>query len=200
MEAHRFQPHELPSEEELQELAAGRGADVAIEFCFKLEDGAEFFFGVRCGAGLNTEQIVLFLSRGLSCGRGDMWTGFQDFLSRLEGSLSLEAGSLNQKLENVEIGIVDYWRRGDVVEVWSERSEALPSLEQLSDLMGKFPSLDRNTIKFVCLESNFMTPLHHWFGVEVSSETGGEHVLDVTVAHRRLVENLSPTLQSFPRY
>jgi hypothetical protein len=193
MEADRFNPEEIPPNDALRAVIDSNQGDVAIEFCFKLRDGANFFFGVRCSGDLNAEETLRFVANGLKCGQASGWKSFQEFINRVETAVFLRQNSLCREIDNVEIGIVDYWKRGDVVEIWNAQSPQLPSLVQIESALGGFKSLQKNTIKFVCLESNFMAPLHHWFGVEISSEEGGVHTLDTTMAYARLLENFSQT-------
>ncbi|MDQ0323880.1 hypothetical protein QO002_006087 [Pararhizobium capsulatum DSM 1112] len=195
MEAWRFAPDELPSSDAIQKTLAGREADVAVEFCFKLSDGRNFFFGQR-RRGLEHDRGTLeFVSRALACAGADDWRDLPEFLSRLEDAMPLEdhigKSALCRTLDNIEIGITDWWKRGDVVEVWNSSTNEIPTYDQLSAQLDGYPSLQTNDIKFVCLEFNFQSPLHHWFGIEISESNYGIHSLQAAHAHSWLVDGLS---------
>jgi hypothetical protein len=191
MDALRFAPDELPSNEVLQAALAERETDVAVEFCFKLSTGENFFYGQRRVGTKNDAQTLQFVREALTCGRPDEWNGLPDFFSRVEkvttGRHGIGSGTLCSQLENIEVGITDWWHRGDVVEVWNKDSNILLEQEELSRKLAPFPSLQRNDIKFVCLELNFRSPLHHWFGIEISEESEGFHHLRVAKGYPWLV-------------
>ncbi|PAP92048.1 hypothetical protein CIT31_29100 [Mesorhizobium wenxiniae] len=197
MAAVRFDPEELPSREELRQTLAGKESDVAVEFCFRTRDGSNFFFGLRFAGETGDPDILDAVDHALWCGKSESWSCFPDMLDRIERIIPpryrQKRSALCREIECVEIGITDWWRRGDVVEVWNCQSAALPNREHLERLIAPFSSLHENTIKFVCLESNFVFPLHHWFGIEISALQGDRNVLQMPVAYDRLVENFSST-------
>jgi hypothetical protein len=191
MEAWRFEPNALPSREVIQKMLAGREANVAIEFCFKLLSGENFFFGQRRLGEKGNRETLEFLDRALGCSLGRDWIDFPDFLSRLERAMpdidGIGADVLCRSLDSVEIGITDWWQRGDVVKVWDSRAPVILDSDQLKMRMVKYPSLHRNNIKFVCLEFNFKSPLHHWFGIEISDQEEGVHTLRISKADSWMV-------------
>ena len=186
MNAWRFGQDALPSPELVLAALAGRGADVAVEFCFKLSTGEDFFFGQRRLGQPEDPMAVAFVNRALACGIDQNWTDLPGFLSRLERVTSeveqIGEVVLCHDLANIEIGITDWWRRGDVVEVWNRVSGSAPERDELAARMESYPSLMRNDINFVCLEFNFLTPVHHWFGVEISEPGDGFHDLQISKA------------------
>ncbi|MER8454459.1 hypothetical protein NKG60_31730 [Mesorhizobium sp. M1428] len=195
MDAFRFGPDELPSRDDLHKVLAGREADVAVEFCFQLRSGENFFFGQRRLGKKGDRDTLEFVDRAFKCSLGRDWIDLPDFLSRLERAMPdidrIAKDTLCKDLENVEIGITDWWRRGDVVEVWNKESPVIPDLKQITINLDDFPSLHRNDIKFACLEFNFLSPLHHWFAVEISDQVEGFHILRPSKAWSWLVKCLS---------
>jgi hypothetical protein len=195
MNAWRLDPDALPSPDAAEKAIAGRTTDVAVEFCFELAGGGNYFFGQRRVGQRNDRNALEFVNGALACSRGRDWTDFPDFLSRLSGALPNRGPTgrnfLCRDLDNVEIGITDWWRRGDVVEVWSTDSPAIPERDQLAKELAPYPSLQKNNINFTCLEFNFRSPLHHWFGIEISDYEGGFHILNISKAHSWLLKCLS---------
>ncbi|MER8439953.1 hypothetical protein NKH36_32400 [Mesorhizobium sp. M1312] len=187
MEACRFRPEELPSAEMTRQAVAGRETDVAVEFCFKLQGGDNFFFGERRIGIKNDPRAVEFVHDAISCGGPREWSGLSDFFSRLEGATTdrhgVEKGQFFRDLENVEVGITDWWHRGDVIEVWKKSDAAIPTEDQLREQLAQYPAIQVNAINFVCLEFNFRQPTHHWFGIEISNCERGAHKLDVSKSH-----------------
>jgi hypothetical protein len=195
MDAWRLDPDTLPSADATENAIAGRTTDVAVEFCFKLAGSENFFFGQRRVGRTNDRNALEFTDRALACSCGRDWTNLPDFLSRLSNALPnrgpTDGNVLCRELDNVEIGITDWWRRGDVVEVWSANSPTIPGRDQIAKELAHYPSLQKNNINFVCLEFNFRSPMHHWFGIEISDYEGGFHILNTSKAHLWLLECLS---------
>lgn len=195
MDAWRLDPEAMPSADATEKAIAGRTKDIAVEFCFELAGGGNYFLGQRRVGQPNDPNALDFVNRALACSRGRDWTNLPDFLIRLSDALPNRGptgkNALCQDLDNVEIGITDWWRRGDVVEVWSGNSPAIPGHEQMAQALAPYPSLQKNNIKFVCLEFNFRSPLHHWFGIEISDDRDGYHILNISKAHAWLLECLS---------
>jgi hypothetical protein len=183
MDAWRFSQGVLPSSEAVEEALAGRGADVAVEFCFRLATGENFFFGQRRLGQQDDERTVSFVNQALACGCDRDWIDLPDFLSRLEQVTSNVERSGQIVLcgdpDNIEVGITDWWGRGDVVEVWNRQSVSVPNGDQLAQQLKNSSSLHKNNINFVCLEFNFRSPMHHWCGIEVSEYRDGHHILKI---------------------
>ena len=187
MDAWRFEPLARPSLPELGSALGGRGDDVAVEFCFQLPEGDNFFIGLRYGPANSGLDTKTFVDRALGCATNSDWKGLQIFLLNLEAETCSGIGhsaSLCVDPENAEVGITDWWRRGEVVEVWSRGTDCVPDQEQIETRLAGRHSLISNTINFVCLELNFRSPMHHWCGVEVSDTVADEHLLNpAKVAH-----------------
>src|SRR6187399_2614587 len=73
MKAWRFKPDKLPSTEIVRETLAGRETDVAVEFCFELKGGDNFFFGLRRAGSKNDHRAASFVNDALACGGSRDW-------------------------------------------------------------------------------------------------------------------------------
>lgn len=205
MEANRFSPDDMPNSDAVRDILHERETDVAVEFCFKMNTGENFFLGLRRSGERGDRDAVAFVVETMLCGANERWSDIGEFLLRLEqvttGRLGVDEGNLCTDLDNVEIGITDWWRRGDVVEVFRSGQLLAPTERELTDELAGFPGLHVNDINFVCLEFNFRSPLHHWFGVEISEPVGPLHHLNIEGAARWLDALLPEVLpiDEFPK-